>query len=426
MRPPGRGRGRGLGGQRASDEVGGRNRSQSGRWCVGRRVADLGARPQRRLQRGQGGDHLRRVHFRATPAGGDRLSVGVGADDRHPLAGIGPRLGEGKDAAAVLEQNHRVLGGRQCHLRMGSRRGRCLAGQRTWRRHQAIGEHLRQRGAHRRVERRLRERAVVHESDDGGRVERLDEVESGAEGVGGLVHRLQVGSDEPVEPPGTQLGEHGRVRARVDPVEHPVGAHERGHVGVLDDRREGCVVELLQGSLGDTLVELVPVGLLVVGGQVLGVGHHPLRLDALHVGGPHGGGEGGILAVGLEGAAAPGNAGEVQLGALNDVDALVAGFGADQSSCLLGHRGIEAGGHADGGRQLGHPLGVVGDPVGPVGQGQRGDAQRGDAGADVLVGAGGGKRHKGRLLLEGHQPRDPRRQRRRRKEMGARRRHPRA
>ena len=115
------------------------------------------------------------------------------------------------------------------------------------------------------------------------------------------------------------------IGADVGPVERAVRAHDRPDMGLLDDGLEGRVVDLRQRSRRYGLVELDPVRLLVVDGEVFGVGDHPLRLDAVDVGHAHDSGQVRILSVGLERPAALGYPGQVELGTLDDVESLSRG-----------------------------------------------------------------------------------------------------
>ena len=72
-----------------------------------------------------------------------------------------------------------------------------------------------------------------------------------------------------------------------------------------------------------------------------------------------------IFAVGLEGPSALRYPGQVELGTLDHVEALPSGLGPLDLARRIGDGRVEAGGDADGRRELGDTSGAVADAVGP-------------------------------------------------------------
>ena len=175
---------------------------------------------------------------------------------------------------------------------------------------------------------------------------------------------------KPVNPHDGQQTEELGLLALEDPVEPRVGAHDRAHVGLGDRRLEGGEVELVQGPLGDLVVEHPTVGLLVVDGEVLGHGHRAGGLDAIDVGHPHGRHQHRVLAVTLVGPTALRHPVDVEGRPLDGVDALAPGLGPLHHAVGQGRGRIEGGGDAQRRRQLGHVGVPVGQTLGPVLHGQ--------------------------------------------------------
>ena len=91
---------------------------------------------------------------------------------------------------------------------------------------------------------------------------------------------------------------------------------------LFDGRLEWAEVQLLERSVGHLVVEGAAIGLLVVDRELLGLRHHPMRLDSVDVGDTHVGGEQRVLTEGLEGPSVLGHPQEVEGGPLDDVEAL--------------------------------------------------------------------------------------------------------
>ncbi len=89
-----------------------------------------------------------------------------------------------------------------------------------------------------------------------------------------------------------------------DAVDAVVGGHHAPGAGLADDRLEGREVKLAQSALAHLGAGREPLGLVVVGDEMLDGSGHALILDARHVAGPDLAGEQRILGVGLEMAAA--------------------------------------------------------------------------------------------------------------------------
>jgi len=133
-------------------------------------------------------------------------------------------------------------------------------------------------------------------------------------------------------------------RDAVDPV---VGRHHRPRVGVLDRDLERQQVELAQRPLVHDAVDAVPVGLGLVGDQVLQAGADAVRLQARDVRSSEVTGQQRVLGVGLEQAPAQRAAVEVDGGAQHHVDVLALGLLGEQPPDLRGRLG------APGGREQG-------------------------------------------------------------------------
>jgi hypothetical protein len=152
------------------------------------------------------------------------------------------------------------------------------------------------------------------------------------------------------------------VLARVGAVDVVVGAHHGAGVRLLDRGLEVRQVDLAQRALVDLLVDEHPVALdrrrperlarsagvrqrrgalLVVGGEVLDVGDHALRLQPADPADRHLGIEVRVLAVGLKGAPAQRRAHDVDRRPEDDVVALVAGLVADHRAVGDGQPAVE-------------------------------------------------------------------------------------
>ncbi len=77
------------------------------------------------------------------------------------------------------------------------------------------------------------------------------------------------------------LVEQEGILARVDGIHHVVRAHHRACSALLNCRLESRQVNLVQGSFINLRVHAPAIIFLVVRGEMLDRGNHPLRLDAL-------------------------------------------------------------------------------------------------------------------------------------------------
>jgi hypothetical protein len=163
-------------------------------------------------------------------------------------------------------------------------------------------------------------RAGVHHHHHGARVGGGDApdqlVLAAGEGQGVAVEALALhllgGADH----------DHGHVRLG--------GQGHRPHARLADDRLEGGQVALAQGPLVLPDVHGEPVGLRIVGHEVLHTGADPASLQPAHVGDPDPGREQRVLAEALEVAAAIGRSVQVDGGGEQRVDTPAAGLGGQQ------------------------------------------------------------------------------------------------
>ena len=229
-------------------------------------------------------------------------------------------------------------------------------------------------------------------------------VQAVAQGVDGALGGEEVRLDVTLEAP--LLTQHVSqlvlVLARRDTVDVVVGAHDRGHVAVLDRHLEGDHVGLVQGALVHGGLQRHPVGLLFVGDVVLGHRDHALVLHRLDLRHGHLTGQVRVLTEVLEVAPQDRQASQVHTRRLEDVQCQVVHLRADDTSELSRDLLIERRGQGRGRRQRGR-LGrrgvrvghserhvrvvegrvdavVLADTHGPVGDAQRGDGQRWDSG----------------------------------------------
>ncbi len=228
-----------------------------------------------------------------------------------------------------------------------------------------------------------------------------------------------VGGDEPAE--AELLAQHGGqqvgVLAGVGAVDGAVGAHHRGRGALLHGVLESRQVDLLHGAVADDRVvgRRVAAGFLVVHREVLDLGHHAGRLDALDVRGAEHPVEIGVFADRLEGAPPAGVAHDVDGGAEVDGGALGGLLRADHLAVELlgggvpGRRGVHRSGQLrDGAHAVTHP----GRAVLQV---HRRDAQRSDGGREADVAGTAGPGEQGDFLRCAHmgeQLADPLRDRR--------------
>ena len=232
---------------------------------------------------------------------------------------------------------------------------------------EAKGEQLSEDLVHARFEGRLRDGPVGQRGFDLGRVVAARanvEVQARVEVVFGLVTGQEVRHDESVRAPQSPecVFEQERIRARVDPFQQVVRAHHRRAVALLDRRFEGGQLDLVQGARVDVDVDEgtaaidaehgrdAVLALLVVGGEVLDVCHHPLRLQAFDP--PHRGlaREERVLAVGLERAPAKRRAHDVHRRPPVAVEAAVLYLLPHYCAIAARGRRVEVRGERHGGR----------------------------------------------------------------------------
>ncbi len=234
------------------------------------------------------------------------------------------------------------------------------------------------------VERRFADDAGRQQGVDLGRrvagVEDVD-VQARFEVVAGLVARAGVRGDVAGEAPffAQRVFEQVLVGARVDAVDEVVRAHHGGAVGLLDGGFEGGEFDFVKPSGVDvdvgvhapadhTLERRDPdLALLVVGGEVLDVGHHALGLEAVDP--AHGGLriEVGILAVPLIRAPAKRRAHDVDGRTVVAVEPAVPDLDTHDFAIPAGHRRVEVRGQRDAGRHRRRVFGARADPTGTDG-----------------------------------------------------------
>ena len=172
------------------------------------------------------------------------------------------------------------------------------------------------------------------------------------------------------------------VLAGVLAVDGAVGAHHRGGMGLLGGGPERGQVDLVLGPLADDHIigGGVPVGLLVVHGEVLDLGHLPLALHPVDVRHGQRGVEVRVLGVGLERAPPARVAVDVHGRAQVDHGALAALLRPDDLAVLGGQGPVPGGGQGDGGRHLGDAGEAVAHPDRTVFLAHGRDAQARDRG----------------------------------------------
>ena len=155
-------------------------------------------------------------------------------------------------------------------------------------------------------------------------VRRHLQIQPGGQRGNPVGHRTPVGHHQPVETPllAQHLGEQPPVLGGVRAVDLVVGAHDRPRPGGGDHVLERGQVDLAQRALVDLGVDAEPVGLLVVGGEVLDAGAHPLALQPLDEPGRDASGQVRVLGDVLEVAPAQRRTLDVDTGPEHDGDAL--------------------------------------------------------------------------------------------------------
>ncbi len=235
------------------------------------------------------------------------------------------------------------------------------------------------------------------------------EVEAGAHRGDRVVDAAPVGDDEAVVAPvvAQDLGEQPGVLAGVHAVDAVVGRHDGRRLGLDDDALERRQVDLAQRPRVDVGADLHPVGLLVVGREVLHRRADALRLQPRDVRGAEDAAEQGVLGDVLEVAAAQRRPLDVDAGAEHHVHAEGARLAADGGADARGDLRVPAAADRDRRREAGggqrrvqaqvvEAAGLPAHPVRAVGHDDRGQS-------DLLGGLGGPEVVAGqqsRLLLE--------------------------
>ena len=348
-----------------------------------------GGEPESRRRQRPGQLVQRHIHLGGADLGAasalEPRGTGELAEHRDGQAG---RVMQRQHAAVVLQQ-HEALRGRAAGQRMVRPRVRI-------RRAPGPGpQHQPEHPGHRLVEHRLREPPGGHRGDDGPVAEpevgRHLQVQPGGQGGDPVMHRAPVRHDQPVEAPlvPEHLGQQPPVLRRVLAVDLVVGAHHRPRPGCGDHVLEGGQVDLAQGALVHVGADPEPVGLLVVRREVLHARPDLLRLQAVHQPGGEPAGQERVLGQVLEVAPAQRRALDVDPGAEDDRDVLGARLGAQRRAHLPGQPGVPGAGERGGGREAGGrhapadarmvgAVGLLAQPVRPVGQHDRLDAGRRD------------------------------------------------
>ena len=225
---------------------------------------------------------------------------GEGADDGE--RGARPQREHG---AVVLEQHdapgRRLAGQRLVGVRVEAVRGPA-AGHGPVRQGGEAGDGL--------VENRLGQQSRAHRAGELG-VARVagrghGQVTAGRDGGRPVGDRAPVADDQAVEAPlaAQHLGQQEMVLRDEHPVEPVVGAHDRPRTGVGHHPLKGAQVDFAQRAGLDVGAGAHPVGLGVVGGEVLQRRADALGLQAAHPGGRQRGGQQRVLGEVLEVAAA--------------------------------------------------------------------------------------------------------------------------
>jgi len=180
-----------------------------------------------------------------------------------------------------------------------------------------------------------------------------NQVEAAATARDGRAGAEPVGHHHAVEAPLVfeDLAEQ-RVLAHGGAVDAVVGSHHRPRASLPHDRLEGGQVQLTQGALVDAHIHGMPLGLGVVGDEVLHRRRDPAGLDAAHIGGADPRGQQRILAEALEVAAAVGAAVQVHGRGEQHLDALAPGLGGQETTEALDPGLVPGGGEGAGGRHV--------------------------------------------------------------------------
>ncbi len=355
--------------------------------ALGQRVA------RRERQVGAGGPPQRGervVEAGRVDLGGAGALVPRGAGELAHDDGAGERLGrqgqQGRTVDGVVPQQHRA--------RRGGLAGERVVGvdvERAGRvqRREGAGDQV-QHAARGGVDEGLVERAGTDRGDDLGigaaTGRRHLQVEPGGDPGDAVADGAPVGDDEALEAPlvAQHRGEQPVVLRGVDVVHLVVGAHDGPGLRLRDDALEGRQVDLAQRALVDIGRHAHPVGLLVVGGEVLERRADAEGLDALDQGRRELAGHDRVLGEVLEVATAQRRPLDVDARSEQDGDVVRAGLAPERRADPAQQVGVPArpergrGGEAGGGHAVAEPevvggLVLLAQPVGAVGDHHRRD-----------------------------------------------------
>jgi hypothetical protein len=236
---------------------------------------------------------------------------------------------------------------------------------------------------------------------NGGRGELLClghfQIKPGTNGWRRAVGRPPVGHDHPAETPLSpkRLVEQPRMLAGVDAVDPVVGAHDSPYPALLYRGLERRQIDLVQGAAIQLRADIHAIRLLVVHGEVLDRGHHPLILHPSDIRDRHARGEFGILAKIFEVATTERRARDVDRRSQYHVLPMPLGLAGDGRTDPLDQRGIKGCGQQGAGRERGR--GPKPNPHRAIGHAQSRDMQtRHPDRVEPCA------RNQGDLLVEGH------------------------
>ena len=171
------------------------------------------------------------------------------------------------------------------------------------------------------------------------------------------------------------------VFAVVLAIREVVRAHHGLDVRVLDADFKGQKIRFAGAALIDDDVGGGAARFLVVESEVLDASHDVLRLNGANVGGGDFSGEDGVFALGFESASVTRiAAGEIDVAAEVDVDAIVGDLDADDAAVLRGEVKVPACGAGDGGRECSCGAASDGRASTAIGEVEGGDVETGNGG----------------------------------------------
>ena len=193
-------------------------------------------------------------------------------------------------------------------------------------------------------------------------------------GTGGILHP-PVGDHAAVKAPFVpEDGFHQLVMVVApDTVDQIVAGHDGLGIGFLDADLEALQIDLPEGTLGEDTVILVPIGLLVVAGEVLGAGSGTDGLDAPDEGGGDPAGEQGIFGEVFKIPAAEDIAVDIHTGSQQNITAAGDHFLCHMIAEVFDQCGVKGAGQSSADGQQGAGI-IEPDAGGAVGGGDDGDA----------------------------------------------------